>query len=327
MRRCLLPTLLLALALTTAAEAQPQAKDRRADPNRLRLATLNAEFLWDGQPPEDGTESRFPWKGSVAKAEEHMAEVATIVRALDADLLNLVEVENRAALEHFNRKFLKGMGYTAYLVEGNDTATGQDVGLLSRIDLQTIGRDPRPGRSGSRKKAVSKHYMATLEVGKLKLGVVGLHLLAKPSDPGRRDDREAQADAIRRMALELASQGRQVIVWGDFNDLDGETLDVRGEKPITRVLEWIRGMGPASTDDLVNVASRLPREKRYTTHADLDGDNKVDGNHELSMIDHILLSPALAAKITQVEIRQTALVDLTRITDHFPIVVTLDLKN
>ena len=318
---------LVVLVLLSSLAGTALAADRRVDKGRLVVATLNAEFLWDGREPEEGTESRFAWKGSVPKAEEHMAEVATIVRALDADLLNLVEVENLDALEIFNQKFLAGMGYKAYLVDGIDTATGQDVGLLSRIDLRTIGRDPRPGQSGGRKKSVSKHYMATLEVGGLELGLVGLHLIAKPADPGRREEREAQADAIRRMARELASQGRQVIVFGDFNDLDGETLDVRGEKPISRVLAMVRGMDPAKTgDDLVNVAGRLAQEKRYTTHADLDGDNKVDGTAELSMIDHILVSPGLAGKVQQVEIRQTALVDLTRITDHFPVKVTFSLK-
>ncbi len=314
--------LILLLVLASSAAAA----DRRTDKKHLAIATLNAEFLWDGRPPEEGTDSHFAWKGSIPKAEAHMADIAGIVRALDADLLNVVEVENLAALELFNSKFLAGMGYKAYLVDGIDTATGQDVALLSRIDLQSMGRDPRPGQSGSRRKSVSKHYVATLEVGSLRLGLVGLHLLSRPSDPRRREDREAQADAIRRMARDLAGQNRQVVVLGDFNDLDGETLDARGEKPISRVLEWIRGMNPTTTaENLFNVASKLPRERRYTTHADMDHDNKVDGPHELSMIDHILVSPGLVAKISKVDIRQTALADLARITDHFPILVQLEV--
>lgn len=318
MRRSLGLVLLLALAFPAAAA------DRRLDKSRLVVATFNAEFLWDGRPPEDGDDSRFAWKGSVPKAEDHMAEIAAVVRSIDADLLNLAEVENLAALELFNSKFLAGMGYKAYLVEGIDTATGQDVGLLSRIDLQTIGRDPRPGQSGSRKKSVSKHYVATLDAGGIKLGLVGLHLIAMPSDPRRREDREAQADAIRRMARELADQGRQVIVLGDFNDLDGDVLDARSERPISRVLQMVRGMSTATAaDDLFNAAAKLPQERRFTTHADRNGNNRVDGQGELSMIDHILLSPALAAKISKVEIRQTELDDLTRISDHFPVVVTL----
>src|SRR5262245_46991814 len=139
---------LLALALAWPAAAA----DRRKDHDRLTIATLNAEFLWDGREPEEGMDSRFPWKGSPTAAEAHMAKVAEIVRALDADLLNVAEVENVEALQLFNEKFLEGMGYQAFVVEGIDTATGQDMGLLARIDPATIGRDPRPGESGSRKK-------------------------------------------------------------------------------------------------------------------------------------------------------------------------------
>ncbi len=119
-----------------------------------------------------------------------------------------------------------------------------------------------------------------------------------------------------------------MIVLGDFNDLDGEVLDARGEHPISRVLQMVRGMNPATPgDDLVNAAIKLPQERRFTTHADRNGNNQVDGKQELSMIDHILLSPALAAKIAKVEIRQSALADLTRVSDHFPVVVTLDLRH
>lgn len=321
MRRSFTLLLLLTLACPTFAA------DRRADKTRLKVATFNAEFLWDGRPPEDGSDSRFPWKGSPDKAEAHMAAIAEVVRALDADVLNLAEVENLAALELFNQRFLEGMGYRAYLADGADTATGQDMGLLTRIDLDTFGRDPRPGHSGGAKKAVSKHYVATLQASGRKIGLVGLHLIAMPADPRRKDDREAQADAIRRMARELAGQGRQVIVLGDFNDLDGETLDARSERPISRVLQMIRGMDPAiPQDDLENAAARLPQERRYTTHADRNGNNRVDRG-ELSMIDHILLSPALAARLAKVEIRQTANEDLLRVSDHFPVMVTLDLRN
>lgn len=319
MRRCLGFVLLLVLVLPAGAD------DRRRDKTRLKVATFNAEFLWDGRAPEQG-DSDFPWKGSPQKAEAHMAELAKVVRALDADLLNLVEVENLAALELFNEKFLAGMGYAAYLDEGIDTATGQDVALLTRIDLSSFGRDNRMGRSGGKKKSVSKNYVAKLVAGGEKLSVIGLHLIAKPSDARRREEREAQADAIRSMALEQAGQGRQVIVLGDFNDLDGEVSDPRAERPISRVLQMIRAMDPATTlDDLLNVARGIPAEKRFTTFVDRNGNGRADGPRELSLIDHILVSRALDTKVLGVDIRQPALADLERVSDHFPIAITLRL--
>jgi exonuclease III len=300
------------------------AADRRKDRSRLVLMTLNAEFLWDGLPPEEG-DALFARKGSRERAETHMREIAGMIRAADADLVNLAEVENLQALERLNSLFLKDQGYRAYLVDGTDSATGQDMGLLTRIDLDKIGRDPRPGTSGNVKKAVSKHYQATLKVGKLKLGLVGLHLIAKPADPKRVADREAQADAIRRMARELKSQGFAVVVWGDFNDYDGQTLDHQNHQPISRVLAWIRGLNPADPhDDLINAASFVEQKQRFTAHADKNGNGKVDGKKELSAIDHILLDPALTPRVTSVEIRQD--LDLTHVTDHFPIVVRLKVE-
>lgn len=304
--------------------ADLHAEDRRRDKTRLVVATWNAEFLWDGRQPEDGDDATFPWRGSPAKAEAHMADLARVVRDLDADLLNLAEVENLAAIELFNAKFLQGMGYRAYLVEGTDTATGQDMGLLARIDPATFGRDPRPGRHSGKTKAVSKHYVATFDVGTLRLGLVGLHLLARPNDPRRRGDREAQADAVRRMARELHGQGREVIVLGDFNDLDGETLDAAGERPISEVLSIIRGMDPGrGDDDLFNAAVKLPASRRYTSHADRNGNGRVDGARELSMVDHVLLSPGLAGRLQGVDIRQSGSDALRQVSDHYPIRIVL----
>ena len=279
--------------------------------------TWNVEFLWDGIKPEDG-DAEFPWKGDRRAARARMAKLAAKIRQVDPDILGLVEVEGLKALETFRSEHLDGLGYRAYLVEGSDTATGQDVGLLSRVEIQTIGRDPRKGRSGSTRKAVSKHYIATAEVGRWRLGLVGLHLLARPERQNRIGPREAQADALLRMARELQDQGRELIVWGDFNDYDGETLDRDGSRPITQVLSSLRAMDPRDPDDdLVNVAERLPRKRRYTVRL---GGRRAP---RYTAIDHILLSPELARQIDSVEIPQGS--DWRDASDHFPVVVRLKL--
>ncbi len=303
------------LLLLAACEPLPQ--DRRvteapppaevASDGELVLMILNAEFMWDGVAPEEGRID-FAWKGSQPQAEAHMADIAAIVRAHDPDLLHLAEVENRRALDTFNEKFLGDRGYRAYFVPGMDTATGQDVALLSRLEVEKISRDSRRGRSGSIQKGVSKHYVAKLRAGDLRLGLVGIHLLARPRRESRVADREAQADAVRRMARDLVESGRSVVVWGDFNDFDGRTLDRSGNRPITRVMEWIRDLDPGeANDDLVNVAERLPVRERYTNGRD--------------SIDHILMSPDLAALVTEVRIPHDH--DPHAVTNHYPIVVHL----
>ena len=281
--------------------------------SELVLLHWNVDFLWDGVAPEDGeADLDFPWRGSPEKAEAHMEEIAQTLRRVDADLVNLSEVEGEAALELFVDRHLPGMGYRPYLVEGTDTATGQDVALLSRYELQSFGRDPRRGRSGSTRKAVSKNYVGTMNLdtkaGKLRLGLVSLHLLAGPTRSNRIEPREAQADAIRSMAVELAGQNREMIVWGDFNDFDGALDDAKSSRPITRVLEWVRAMDADDpADDLENALEEVKRSDRYTSR----------GRYR-NAIDHVLLSPRLAAAITSVEVLHDA-----PGSGHSPIVVRL----
>ncbi|MCP3958468.1 MAG: endonuclease [bacterium] len=295
------------LPLLLFLACRPAAEDHRADASRLVLMNLNAEFLWDGVAPEEG-KIDFPWKGSREKAEAHMADVAEIIRAHDPDVVHLAEVENRRALDTFNDKFLADSGYRTYFVPGMDTATGQDVALLSRVELEKISRDSRRGRSGGTQKGVSKHYVATLTAGDLRLGLVGIHLLARPGNQSRVEPREAQADAVRRMARDLADRGRSVIVWGDFNDFDDRTRDRSGNRPITRVMEWIRGLDPDDPhDDLFNVTERLPRQQRYTNGRDA--------------IDHVLISPDLVPRLLEVEISHDH--DPRAVTNHFPIIIHL----
>lgn len=302
--------LLLSILLLTACPPMPEGPADGDTVSKLVLMAWNAEFLWDGRPPEEG-KIDFEWKGSPEAAEAHMADVAAIVKAHDPDILHLSEVENERALDTFNQKFLAGSGYLAYFVAGTDTATGQDVALLSRIELEKISRDSRRGRSGTTRKGVSKHYVATLRAGDLRLGLVGIHLLARPNQESRVADREAQADAVRGMARELVDKGRSVIVWGDFNDFDGRTPDRSNNRPITRVLEWIRDLDPGDpSDDLVNVAERLPRGQRYTNGRDA--------------IDHVLVSPDLAERIIAVRVPHDH--DPHAVTNHFPVIVELDAR-
>jgi hypothetical protein len=111
------------------------AEDRPRDKSQLVVMTLNAEFLWDGLPPDEG-QPDFPWKGSPTEAE-HMAAVAQVITRENPDIVNLVEVENLAASAPFTDCYLVGYGYAQYFVQGRDTYTGQDVVLLTRIARRT----------------------------------------------------------------------------------------------------------------------------------------------------------------------------------------------
>ncbi|MEK6238162.1 MAG: endonuclease/exonuclease/phosphatase family protein, partial [Planctomycetales bacterium] len=323
-----LATALFAVAaiawITVRVLGFPGPRDLRKDPDRLTLMTLNAEFLWDGQAPEEG-QVEFPWKSSPRKAVARMRALAKIIRDADADIVSLAEVENLDALRIFNQGQLRGMHYLPRFAQGIDRYTGQDMGLLTRIAPDFIRRDDRKGRSGNLRKSVSKNYVAVIRAGDRRIALIGLHFLAKPDDKERRPAREAQADAVRSMAVEQRRAGRLVVVWGDFNDYDGspESRDAVGHVPITNVLRRVREMDPRNPDDdLINVARWLPAHRRYTSFYDRNGNGRVDPPKEFSSIDHVLISPELARHVESVEIPTGH--DPTASTDHFPIVVRLN---
>jgi len=315
----LLPVFLSLLILFLSAD------DRRTDRTVLVIITLNCEFLWDGVAPEEG-QVDFAWKGSKSEAEEHMQNVAEIIAKANPDIINLVEIENETALNTFNTKFLAGRGYVPYFIQGKDTYTGEDVALLSRIDPEgsKIWRDDRKGQSGAVYKSVSKNYYAKFTLGDLQFTLIGVHFLAIPLQQSRVLEREAQARAIRAVALERKAEGYSVIILGDFNDYDGEStcLDHVGSMPVSNVLKIAKEMDASDgSDDLVNATSYIQRESRYTAFWDANQNGEIEPQTDYTSIDHILLSPALASRVESVEIPHNH--DPRIATDHFPVVVRL----
>jgi len=245
-----------------------------------------------------------------------------VIATLDADLVVIPETEHLGVLEAMVEGPLAGLGYTPYLVDGTDTFTGQDVGLLSRLPIEAVGRtDERApvGVTGDTY-GVSKNLWARFTLDGVPTTLIGVHFLARPDDVERKPRREAQAEVIRRLVEAEQAEGRAVVVLGDFNDFDDETPDARGSRPITDVMARIKAAGPAPDDDLVNVLADVPPARRFTNFWDRDDDGEFDAG-EFSAIDHVLLSPALYRRVR--EVRYVHAHDPRTVSDHFPIVVTL----
>ena len=317
----------LATILTLLLLHPAHAEDRRPDKSRLTIANFNVEFMWDGLQPEEGSDRiEFAHRGNPELAAEKMRKIAVVLRQLDADVVNLDEVENLDALTLLNNEHLQGMGYKPYLKNGRDTYTGQDVGLLTRIDPdQELWRNDNKGTSGDVSKSASKNYTARFTINGEKIALVAVHFLSRPTDTRRLDDRQAQADAIADAAEELDIEGYAVVVLGDINDYDGspEASDHESNQPISNVLARLRGMNPEDPDDdLINVASFVPKNSRFTCHWDKNDNGRIDGKGELTSIDHILLAPELARRVTGAAIANSY--DPAGISDHFPLVVIFE---
>ena len=299
---------------------------RPFDPNKITLMSFNAEFMWDGYQPEEGR-IEFDWKNSLSAAEKHMRGVAEVIAKGQADVVNLVEVENLTSLSVLNDKFLSPFGYRPYLETGIDTYTAQDVGLLSRIEPQSFKYDSRKGKSGYTNKSVSKNYVAVVKLGPYDVALISAHFLSRPDDKSRVSPRQAQANAIASMAIEQQRLGRAIVIWGDLNDFDGnsDAADIQDNQPITSVLADLREMDPKNAkDDLVNVIRWVPKDQRYTAFWDRNSDGQINSPGEYSAIDHVLISPQLAKHVESVQIIHEH--DPRLVSDHFPIVVRLDFS-
>lgn len=286
----------------------------------LRVATFNGEFLFDGEGDEGGAD--FLWKSDAVAAESHRNAVAEVIRTLDADIVLITETETLGVLQSMIAEPLSGLGYSAYLVPGRDTFTRQNVGLLSRVPIDSIGRTDEllPVGLTDQLYGVSKNMWAHLTIEGVPTTLIGVHFLARPDDIEREDRREVQAEVIRRLIEREAASGRAIIALGDFNDFDDQIPDVRFSRPISDVMESVKSAGPGPGDDLINVLQEVSQRDRFTSFYDRNANERIEPG-EFSAIDHILLSPALYAKVREVHYVHAH--DPREVSDHFPIVVTL----
>lgn len=289
----------------------------------VRLAAFNVEFLFDGVGNEG--QANFPWKGDPAAARVHRDSIARVIRMLDADLLVLPETKNQEVLEMMIEESLSDMGgYRAYLVPGTDFFTGQNVGIIARVPVEAVGRTNERAPVGTTRQTygVSKNVWARVDLDGVPTTIIGIHLLARPDDPSRKPQREAQARVIRQLVEEEMAAGRAVAVMGDFNDFDPDIPDIGGNTPITDVLATIKGTGGPPEGLLRNVMAEVPQIERYSSFWDRNRNDRIDPG-EFSAIDHILLSERLYRGIRHVEYVHAH--DPRIVSDHFPIVVTLEL--
>jgi endonuclease/exonuclease/phosphatase family metal-dependent hydrolase len=138
------------------------------------------------------------------------------------------------------------------MVAGHDTFTGQNMGLLTRLDPLSLQRSndrllhPLPGStcgySGpAALQGVAKNYIATFQAApELTVALIGAHLLAHPAAHERCSQREAQAAVLRASAAAATAAGHHVIVLGDMNDYDASAPDSAGNVPASRALSILR---------------------------------------------------------------------------------------
>lgn len=241
------------------------------------------------KPMEVVANGRDDWLGWLELKKEPVNEIATqntarIIKAVDADIMVVIEADDRISLCRFNEIMLDAVGGQRYdqimLIDGNDER-GIDVGLVTRksatIDFVRSHVDDREGTSTIFSRDCPEFHLR-LSDG-TPLVILANHLKSKgygpPQQSGER--RKLQAKRVRAIYNQLRGQGiANILLAGDFND----TLDSDPLSPL---------FNDASDLQDVSVHPAFQDGGRPGTHG-----NCTKG----SKIDHILLSPALWAKVT-----------------------------
>jgi len=97
-----------------------------------------------------------------------------------------------------------------------------------------------------------------------------------------------------------------------------------GRRTRTTVLRDLKDVDPdAAGPELVNAARFIPRvADRYTSHWDFNENGAADGDDVYTMIDHVLLHREFEPAVARAFVCHAIGLD---VSDHFPVVVDLDL--
>jgi len=310
--------------------------DRRTNKSSLRLVQYNVEWLYiDYYSAMNCPGNGCTWK-NISEAETHMNYVAKTVNELNPDIINFCEVEGCDELNILKDK-LDGT-YTPYLKKGTDTSTGQNVGMLTRVDpIVSLYRtelkynyplaNSTCGYFGSvSSTGVSKHYITEFKFADLNIAFISAHLIAIPTDPSRCSQREAQASVLQTVIYDYIQKNYEIIMLGDFNDFDSETLDINSNKPISITLDILKGLQGdfGGKYELHSVAENIKQNERYSDWWDSDNNCKTSSQNDYSMIDHILVTKPLTNLILNTFIYHGYSEFCGKYdSDHYPVVIDL----
>ncbi len=251
-------------------------------PATLRIATFNAENLFaryrfkDALAPREDDGFTINDLAFKIHDEESKKITAKAIRAVNADVICLQEVESLPVLDRFNSYYMGGMKYAHRAVIDCFDPRQIDVAVLSRYPIVSL----RSHRDERNKKGTAFLFSRDcleieLDVGGKMLTLYANHL--KSMMEGREATRARRQEQAERVAAIVDARWKKsgykgnFVVLGDLNDYpEGKTglgalLDHKG---------------------LVNVLTRLPAKEQWTHY--------YAGGNEYHQLDYLLLSKGLA---------------------------------
>ena len=248
------------------------------------------------KPMEIVADGRDDWVGWGELKTESVNEIAImntgrVIRDVDADILAVVEAENRIVLKLFADQVLAEIGGETYeqvmVIDGNDRR-GIDVGVMTKrgtcVDLM---RTHIHDRTDDGKLVYSRdcpEYSVNLPSGET-VWVLPQHFKSKygGNNADSRAKRTAQAARTAAIYRELRDGGHEhIVVLGDFND----TPDAEELAPLL--------VGT----DLKDVTEFNGFDVPAFDPDDHSGRGTYGLGNESNKIDYLLLSPALFNRVT-----------------------------
>ena len=273
----------------------------------INIFLLNTEFFFDHKEPHGAVVGEAV---PVPTAEEYEAKAKTIVELIDthnANIVGLVEVENRAVLEKVKYYLASPDDWQIAFDEGRDTYTGQDVALLTKFRVVRGSATNFPAErevyfvdGQERDVNPSKILGVELRIDNQPFYVLIAHLISRR---GSNDSKRlAQANVVRRQAVKAMMADKNVIVMGDMNDT-----------PATPVINRLRGFDDI-WGDFLQTANAVEVDNRYT----------YIHENQKNLLDHILISPSLRNEFRNVEKgKRCEIIDVGGLSDHRAILARL----
>ena len=263
----------------------------------LRLRKIRGSFIKRPRagPPEIVATGRGDWIGWIELKTEAVNEVATqntarVIAAVNADILAVVEAEDRTTLRLFNEQVIGETIFNAVqakayrhvmLVDGNDDR-GIDVGLLSREGSPIVSIRSHVDDTDATGVIFSRdcaEYEVRLASGQ-SLWVLVNHFKSKGYGAASANDarRLRQAERVREIYdAHLAAGDDWVVVLGDLNDIPAN-------QPLAPLLQ-----NGSTLRDIAQHPNYRDTDNRPGTHGNCTASGKLD---------YILLSPVLFGKVS-----------------------------
>ena len=279
----ILSTLMLAIQAQPPGKVQHPLAERKGD---LSVATWNLEWFYDWDIKDNQSETaKINSAPSKKDWEWRLRHTADAIARMNPTVLCLQEIENKKVLDELAQtiKERHGLEYEVCFVQGRDSFTEQDVGILVKRGLRPqFRRAPEPRNwNGREVKPLTKQLMVEIPWGEgpaqRKLTFINVHLMAG-DDIGKEMDRCDQARFIKHWIRDEHKAGHFVILMGDMN-----TAEVRGSVPRERAIDVLTGKDTPGDpdDDLDDIIQIMPVMDRITFGS------------RGSTLDHILISPRL----------------------------------